>query len=129
MRGPRTDEVIERAPMSVGRPFLFAGMLVLALAGCSAADQADLVTAAWDGGLCVDLERWSGSGWEWIGSASYEQAHRGRWGPPDHPPSCNAAAVLDGSVALPADAGPGTYRVCSILDRDDDNCVVLTRPD
>ena len=87
-------------------------------------------TVAWEGGLCLDLERWLGTDWEWIGSASYAGAHIGRWGAPRTPEYCDAARVIDGSVTLPADAADGSYRFCSVPGSG--NCIGLRtaeRPD
>lgn len=72
-------------------------------------------TVGWEGGDCIDLERWTGSEWERLAYASYGDATKGVWGPPTNGERfCNLVGVLEGSVSLPAEARPGTYRVCNI---------------
>ncbi len=80
----------------------------------SAAITSQNGTVTWNGVICLDLERWTGSEWERLAYASYEDATRGVWGPPTSGDRFCELPAIDGSVSLPADSAPGTYRVCNI---------------
>ncbi len=76
----------------------------------------DLVTADGEADLgdywdCLDLKFWETNGWVHIGSASYDQATEGQWGPPMEEQVCDLVLRAGDPIRLPADAAPGTYRV------------------
>ncbi|MCP4965409.1 MAG: hypothetical protein GY926_09255 [bacterium] len=68
----------------------------------------------WTGAVCLNLDRWTGTTWEGIGSAELRDAKRGVWGRRSYGVTfCDMASADDDVVLLPSGAAPGLYRLCS----------------
>lgn len=65
----------------------------------------------WEGGMCLQLHKWSDNGWQGTGSSNFYDASAGDWGSFGESAFCDAALV-GGAVLMPADASTGTYRIC-----------------
>lgn len=72
-------------------------------------------TIAWEGGECLDLERWTGSHWDRIAYGNFNDASNEIWGPPTKGERFCQPVGVAGHVLLPAATTPGTS-VSAILD-------------
>ncbi len=71
-------------------------------------------TIAWEGGECLDLEHWTGSHWDRIAYGNFNDTTNGIWVAPTSGERFCQPVGVGGRVSLPADADPGTYRICNI---------------
>ena len=80
-----------------------------------------------DGGICLQLERWSLFGWRAIGQThDVEDVTMGFWHEPiDSPPCDSEVPEQIYLVRPPPDAPPGSYRICGIFD--DEPCLEFVR--